>query len=345
MSLIHVGSNDSFAITKEGHEAAALLLNAIEEKDRDKAVADARQSSAIYTQIIPRENYGGEYSALQWFDDYIAADIDQRETFLKDPQVRFFFQKFSANNFSMLREFLLRKYRLRDIGDEQTKNGQDRKIWIEDTMLFENPRRETWEKTSRFIKLIEIRKDEKIADLGSGPGYYSFRFAKEVGPGGAVYAIDTDAPHLKWIEEAKPVLGFNNVYTVQTDGDALGIPEMNGKLDMVFLCSLYHNIYGMMTPPQRDALVKSIRDGLKNGGLLYLADNGLVPQGTLPYHGPYVAKQLVIGQMANYGFRLVHDYQPIAQRYLLVFQKKPDKEPPQASHAKHNHRHRQARRH
>jgi SAM-dependent methyltransferase len=341
MSLIHVGSNDSFAITGEGREAATLLLNAIEERDRDrdKAVADARQSSAIYTKIIPRENYGGEYSALQWFDDYIAAEPDQREKFLEDPQVRFFFMKFSANNFSLLREFLLRKYRIRDIGDEETKNGQDRKIWIEDTMLFENPRRETWEKTSRFLKLIKIHKGEKIADLGSGPGYYTFRFAKEVGPDGAIYAIDMDAPHLKWVEEAKPFLGFTNVYTVQNDGDTLGLSDTNGKLDMVFLCSLYHNIYGMMTPPQRDSLVKSIRDGLKDGGLVYLADNGVVPEGTLPYHGPYVAKQLIIGQMMNYGFRLLHDHQPIAQRYLLVFQKKPDKKPPRASRAKHNNRH------
>ncbi len=326
MSLIHVGSNDSFAITKEGRQAATLLLNAVEEKDQDhdKAVADARESSAIYNKIIPRENYGGEYSALQWFDDYIAADPDQRPKFLQDPQVKFFFEKFSANNYALLREFLLRKYRIRDIGDEETKNGQDRKIWIEDTMLFENPRRETWEKTSKFMQLIKIRPGEKIADLGSGPGYYSFRFAKKVGPDGQVYAIDTDADHLKWVEEAKAEMGVNNVQTIETDGRTLGLPATAGKVDIVFLCSLYHNIYGMMTPPERDALVASIRESLKDNGRLYLADNGVVKQGTLPYHGPYIAKELIIGQMANYGFDLVEEYQPIAQRYLLVFKKMPE---------------------
>ena len=80
----------------------------------------------------------------------------------------------------------------------------------------------------------------------------------------------------------------------------------------------------MMTPPERDALVASIRESLKDNGRLYLADNGVVKQGTLPYHGPYIAKELIIGQMANYGFDLVEEYQPIAQRYLLVFKKMPE---------------------
>ena len=324
ISLIHVGSNDSFAITKEGRHAATLLLDSVEEKDPELARAGAKESSAIYKKIIPRENYGGEYSALQWFDDYIAAGVDEQAKFLQDPHVKFFFNKFSANDYALLREFLMRKYRLRDIGDEETKNGQDRKIWMEDTMLFENPRRETWEKTSKFMQLINIRPGDRVADLGSGPGYYSFRFAKKVGPNGQVYAIDTDADHLRWVEEAKAAMGVTNVLTVQTEGRTLGLPDSAGKLDIVFLCSLYHNIYGIMTPPERDSLVASIREALKDNGKVYLADNGLVKQGTLPYHGPYLAKELIIAQMANYGFELVKNGQPIAQRYLLVFKKKPD---------------------
>lgn len=323
-SLLHVGSSDSFAITQDGRAAATLLYNALEEKAKDpeKALADERASSATYARIIPLENYGGEYSALQWFDDYLSSPPDQQPAFLTDPQVKFFFQKFSENDFALLKEFLIRKYRLKDLGDEETREGQDRQIWLYDTMLFENPRRESWEHTSQFMKLIKIEPGFKIADLGGGPGYYSFRFVQQVGPTGVVYDVDTDSHHLKWVEEEKAARGITNVQTIETGGVTLGIPDMTGKLDMVFLCSLYHNIYGMMTPPQRDSLVKSIREDLKDDGLLYLADNGLVAPGTLPYHGPYVAKELIIAQMTNYGFELVHNYQPIAQRYMLVFKKR-----------------------
>jgi SAM-dependent methyltransferase len=325
MSLVHVGSSDSFAITKEGREAASLLFQALEEKDPAKAKEKARQASAIYDQIIPRENYGGEYTALQWFANYFTADDSAKPDFLKDPQVKFFFSVFGGDDYAVLKEYLRRKYRIGgDIGDEETRAGQDRKAWLEDTILFNNPRRETWENTSEIVRLLGLKPGEKIADVGAGPGYYSFRFADKIGPTGTVYAIDTVAEHLAYIERAKTAMGVKNVLTIQTDGRTLGLGA-DQKVDAVFLCSLYHNIYAMATQPERDSLVQAIKDALNDDGTLYLADNGLVEPGILPYHGPYVAKELIIAQMLNYGFDLVAQHQPIPQRYLLEFKKrKPD---------------------
>ena len=97
-----------------------------------------------------------------------------RADFLRDPQVAFFFHVYGGDDFAVVKEYLARKYRLRELGDEETKTGQDRKIWLEDTILFENPRRESWEKTSELLKLIKIKPGDRIADVGSGPGYYSF---------------------------------------------------------------------------------------------------------------------------------------------------------------------------
>jgi hypothetical protein len=78
-------------------------------------------------------------------------------------------------------------------------------------------------------------------------------------------------------------------------------------------------MYAMATQPERDSFVSSIKEALTDDGTLYLVDNGLVPPGVLPYHGPYVAKELIIGQMLNYGFDLVEQHQYIPQRYLLTF--------------------------
>ena len=318
MSLVHVGSNDSFAITPEGRQAATLLYEALDANTVEETREKARASSKIYDQIVPRENYGSEYTALQWFDDYLAADEKDRASFLTDPQVKFFFSQFSADNFKLLREFMDRKYRIHDLGDEETREGQDRKIWVEDTMLFQNPRREAWEHTSELMRLLNLKPGMQIADVGSGPGYYSFRFADAVGPTGKVYAIEMSAPHLRWVEQAKTAMGVTNVSTVQTDGRTVGLAGTDAKIDAVFLCSLYHNIYAMNTQPERDEFVHSIKDTIGPNGTLYLADNGLVPPGVLPYHGPYVAKELLIAQFLNFGFELVEQHQFIPQRYLLV---------------------------
>jgi SAM-dependent methyltransferase len=321
MSLVHVGSSDSFAITAEGRQAATLLMTALEEKDVEKSRKAAREASDVYSQIIPRENYGGEYTALQWFADYLLADTSEKAKFLEDPQVRVFFGEYGGNDYAVLKEYLIRKYRIREIADEDTRAGQERKIWLEDTILFNNPRRETWEKTSEFMKLVKLNPGDKVADIGSGPGYFTFRFAQKVAPGGEVFAIDTVAEHLKYVERAKAAMGVMNVKTVETDGKSVGLAGLEGKLDAIWLCSLYHNIYAMTTQPEPDALVDSIKEALKEDGKLYLVDNGLVEPGILPYHGPYVAKELLIGQLLNYGFNLVEQHQPIPQRYMLVFQK------------------------
>jgi hypothetical protein len=53
-------------------------------------------------------------------------------------------------------------------------------------------------------------------------------------------------------------------------------------------------------------------------------DNAVVTQGTLPYHGPHIAKELIIGQLYYYGFDLAEQYQFIPQRYVLVFKKRTD---------------------
>ena len=323
MSLVHVGSNDSFAITPEGRQAATLLNEALDAKTPEEMREKARASSAIYDQIVPRENYGSEYTAMQWFDRYLAADDQDRATMLEDPGVKFFFDQYSADNYKLLREFLDRKYRIHDLGDEETRDGQDRKIWIEDTTLFENPRREEWEHTSELMRLLDLKPGMKIADVGSGPGYYSFRFAKAVGPTGHVYAIDMSAPHLRWVEKKKAALGVTNIETIQTDGRTVGLAGAENQVDAVFLCSLYHNIYAMGTQPDRDEFISSIKQAIGPNGTLYLADNGLVPPGVLPYHGPYVAKELLVAQMLNYGFELVSQNQFIPQRYLLILRNAP----------------------
>lgn len=323
MSLVHVGSNDSFAITPEGRQAATLLYEALEAQDPAVMRDKARQASKIYDEIIPRENYGSEYTALQWFADFLVAEEKDRPSFLRDEQTAFFFREFGADNFKMVKEFLDRKYRLHDIGDEETRAGQERKIWIEDTMLFENPRRETWEHTSELMRLLKLRPGMRIADVGCGPGYYSFRFARAVGPEGHVYSVDTVAAHLRWVEKAKAALDVTNLETVEGDGSTIGLSGEQARVDAVFLCSLYHNIYAMGTQPDRDTFVRSIKDALGPDGVFYLVDNGLVPPGVLPYHGPYVAKELLVAQMLNYGFELVEQHQFIPQRYLLVFRNLP----------------------
>ncbi|MDJ0732582.1 MAG: class I SAM-dependent methyltransferase [Nostocaceae cyanobacterium] len=314
-SIIHVGSNDSFATTQDGIMAGKLVLDFLENKQPDSGKA----AIEIYNRIIPRENYGGEYSALQWFCEYLLAGEKDKQKYLSDKFVASFYDFFAEKNFARLKEYIKRKYKLETFADQDTQVGENRKAFLEDFILFNNPRREEWEKTSKVINSLNLKPGQSIADIGSGPGYYTFKFSQLVGKKGRIFAIDTVQKHLNYVNQLSQKYGINNVKTVKTGGDTIGLDA--NQVDLAFMCSLYHNIYGMSTDYDIDNFVNSIKNSLKKNGKLIVVDNGLVKDSELPYHGPYIAKELIIAQLKNYGFKFVKDYAFIPQRYVLVFQK------------------------
>src|SRR6202521_3871685 len=79
-SLVHLGSIDSFTITEQGTLAGRLLLNALENKDP----AEAGKAKLVYHAIVPKEHYGGEYTALQRFCDYLLGAEDSPHKQLAD---------------------------------------------------------------------------------------------------------------------------------------------------------------------------------------------------------------------------------------------------------------------
>jgi len=217
-SLVHIGSLDSYDTTPGGTEAASLVLKAIEEND----LPAAAQAAARYEQLIPAENFGGEYTALQWFADYLLAPAAAQETMTSDFVTRAYFEYLSEDNYARLRSYLRRKYKLgktdltpaEAIDEDTLKIGQIVRQEMEDFILFNNPRREQWERSSRIIDALALKPGMAVADLGSGPGYYSFKFAKLVGDKGRIFAIDTKKGHLDFINQVAASNGVTNIETV-----------------------------------------------------------------------------------------------------------------------------------
>ena len=196
--------------------------------------------------------------------------------------------------------------------------GRTRRSFLEDFILFDNPKRPEWEQTDKIMALLDFKKGDKIADIGCGPGYFTYRFSKMVGEEGRVFALDIKQEHLDFLDEFLGKQGIKNVTTVKSSEEDLGIKE---PVDAAYMCSLYHIIYGVASEPARKSLVSSIKRSLKPGGRFIVVDNGPVEDRQLPYHGPYITKELLINQLEHYGFKFLSYKQIIPQRYLLVFQK------------------------
>lgn len=315
-SVLHMGSVDSTSLTEEGTKAAKLVLDYLDTKNTESA----RTAHKIYDKIIPLENYGGDYTALQWLIDASLAPAAEKSKYLGDKYAKSYYDFFADNDFAQLKEYLKRKYKLENLKDADPAAGLNRRQFLEDFILFNNPRRPEWEKTGELVKSLKIKPGMKIADVGSGPGFFSFQFAEIVGNKGKVYSIDTVKDHLDYIDNFKTKNGITNIELIQTTDHTIG---MAGKesVDMAFMCSLYHIVYVTFKEQAKDEFISSIYNALKKNGTFYVVDNGLVPDGVLPYHAPYIDKDLIIGQLQHYGFRLVRQYQFIPQRYILEFKK------------------------
>ena len=311
-SLIHVGSLDSFELTPRGIEAGRLLYEAVKNND----VALARRAIELYKVIIPEENFGGEYTALLWLAERVVDEKLRASVEKEMPIHREFYHFFMDNNASQLLEYLGQKYKLVRVKKESMEEAHDRTAFLEDYILFSNPNRELWEKTSKIISELHLKPGEVVADIGCGPGLYSYLMANMVGPKGKVYATDLKDDHLKVIRAFCEKYNVKNIETHISGVTSTKLPE--NSIDVAYLCSLYHIIYAEAAE-EKDAFVSSIKATLKKGGRLLIVDNSPVDSEHLPYHGNYIDRDLLISQLVNYGFRYVRHVQIIPQRYLVEF--------------------------
>jgi len=319
-SVIHIGSLDSYDITEKGIAAGKLFVKAIEGKD----LKTAKDVVRMYDELIPHENFGGEYSALQWFCELMLVDQNKREEMLRDEMVRAYYDYLSASNYERLLDYVKTKYKLQKKkinykSKDDLEIGHTQRAFLEDFILFNNPKREIWEKTSTIIEKLPLAAGDKIADLGSGPGYYTYKFSRIAGDNGFVYAIDIKQGHLDFIDKFLKKNKITNVKTIKSGTDnKYKLPE---KVDYVFSCSLYHVVYGVFSEKERNDFISCIKESLKDNGKLILIDNSPVINKDLPYHGPYISKELIISQLEKYGFKFTGYDQITPQRYMIVFQK------------------------
>ena len=323
-SVVHIGSLDSYDITDRGVDAANYVYDFMGGGDRSLAEIAIKK----YDEIIPAENFGGEYSALQWLCEARIATEQQRQEMLKDPLTKSFYHYLTDDSCKVLRYYLLHKYKLgndsiRMLSDsllEKTGEvGRTHRSYLEDYILALNPKRPLWENTQTIINNLGFQPGQTIADIGSGSGFFSFKFSNMVGNQGKVYAIELKDEHIDRLNAFIRENNIQNVDVIKGKEDVLELPQ---QVDKMFMCSLYHIMYGVISDSDRDAYLKSLVKCLKQDGELIIVDNGPVDDETLPYHGPYISRELIEYQLAFYGFELTDYVQVIPQRYLLKFKLK-----------------------
>jgi ubiquinone/menaquinone biosynthesis C-methylase UbiE len=87
-----------------------------------------------------------------------------------------------------------------------------------------------------------VEKGMTIADLGSGPGFFTIPMAQMTGDTGLVYAVDGNQSILNGLKEniAKSEVNPNIIKTVNSDVCHTGIPKES--VDLVLFANVLHEV-------------------------------------------------------------------------------------------------------
>ena len=100
--------------------------------------------------------------------------------------------------------------------------------------------RDGWQKPDEVVDLLDVRAGDRIADLGAGGGYFTFRLSEATGPRGKVYAVDVDKEMTEYLEEQAKSISPKNVEVILAEYHDPLLPE--GGVDLLFTCNTYHHI-------------------------------------------------------------------------------------------------------
>ncbi len=176
--------------------------------------------------------------------------------------------------------------------------------------LFLDPGRDRRQQPERVIALLGIEPGGQVADLGSGPGYFSLRFARAVGPDGRVYAVDTDPDMLALVELEAQRAGLDNVVVVRAERDRVDLP---GAVDLVFLANAYHHL------PDRDRYVRQLSRLVRDGGRLAVVEPRPAGIGRLFGHATDPAQ--IRSELEAAGWQLEASFEFLPNQSFQVFRR------------------------
>jgi arsenite methyltransferase len=125
------------------------------------------------------------------------------------------------------------------------------------SFVFLRSARDRWQQPDRVIAALAVHQDDRVADLGAGPGYFTFRLARMVGPQGQVYAVDTDPDMSSLISETVARDNVRNVAIVEAAADDPMLPQ---PVDLVLVVNAFHHL------PARSTYLTTLRRYLRPGG-------------------------------------------------------------------------------
>jgi precorrin-6B methylase 2 len=177
----------------------------------------------------------------------------------------------------------------------------------------DRPEREKEEQPAKLMAALKLAPGMRVADIGAGSGYFTFRLAKEVGPKGTVYAVDIQKEMLDIIRARAKKQNVENVELVLgSEAD----PKLKpGTVDLALMVDVYHEFefpYEMT-----EALVRSLAP---KGRLVFVEYRKEDPEVPIKEVHKMFQDQ-VKREMRPHPLRWVETVGTLPRQHVIVFEK------------------------
>ena len=168
-------------------------------------------------------------------------------------------------------------------------------------------------KADQIMETLSLKPGQIIADIGSGGGYFTYRFAKAVGEKGQVYAVDTNQEFLAFIKKQATEQGLVNIVTKLTSSEHPDLPKHT--FDYVFLRNVSHHLSNRVEYFQR------LKERLKPDGKIAIIEydgrGGFFSFHKLHRH--FVPQNILLEEMKQAGYSIQKSYDFLSEQSFTIF--------------------------
>lgn len=124
--------------------------------------------------------------------------------------------------------------------------------------------RAAWQRPDDVVAMLQLRPGDTVADVGAGPGYFTVRLARAVGPLGRVFAVEVVPEMVGALRQRLDRARLGNVTVVTARDDDPLLPP--ASCDAVLVVNTFHHF------PDGAAYLRRLAASLRPGGRILDVD-------------------------------------------------------------------------
>jgi ubiquinone/menaquinone biosynthesis C-methylase UbiE len=203
----------------------------------------------------------------------------------------------------------------KDYRAEELFKSLARRAWARGYIgLLERSNREDVQKSPQIMKVLAFKPGERVADIGSGSGYFTFPVARAVGPTGIVWALDIAPEMLEYLDLRVRAQKVENIRLRKVASDDPELPP--ASVDTILLIDTIHYV------KDRVAYARTLAPALAPGGRVVVIDYIPKPMSERPWGPPpeqQFPRAVLDKEMGAAGFKVLQAYDFLPEQFFVVY--------------------------